>query len=403
MQYPKILLAACLLIFSIALFSKCGDNGHASTKEQRGGQYAGMQACVACHREVVASYSHTDHFKTSSAINDTDLDKRVSSGHPFYFQDSSRVVIEKNNGSFYQSYFVNGRKTISNQYDIAFGSGEKAQTYASWQGDQLLQLPLSYYSSIHDWANSPGFPARHARFERVIVSRCFECHASYVEREFVQSGPLAVSEKLDRKSIIYGIDCERCHGPAADHVLFHQEHPAAKEPMYMVSVKSLTRRQRLDVCAVCHSGNDQATQRAVFAFRPGDTLANFYYPDFGLRDNEPDVHGKQLQLLAMSRCFQKTEMTCMTCHNPHDKENGPAGWIAACMSCHRQSAHALEMVKQTGTQVKRSGVQTKNCIDCHMPLQASKTIFSNSTGAKAIPYYLRTHRIAVYKDSVQAR
>lgn len=403
MQYPKILSVICLLIFSIALFSKCGHNGHASTKDTRGEQYAGMQACVACHRDVFASYAHTGHFKTSSPINDTGLDKTVSPDHPFYFQDSSRVVIEKRNGSFYQSYFVDGKKTISNQYDITFGSGEKAQTYASWQKDKLLQLPLSYYSGIHDWANSPGFPASRARFERVIVSRCFECHASYIEKEFVQSGPLAVSEKLDRNSIVYGIDCERCHGPASDHVRFHREQPAAKQPMYMASVKSLTRRQKLDVCAVCHSGNDQATQRSVFAFRPGDTLANFYYPDFGSRDNEPDVHGKQLQLLGMSRCFQKTELTCLTCHNPHDKANGVNGYIAACMNCHRQSAHASEQLKET-TQAGRSGVQTKNCIDCHMPLQASKTIyFSSSTGAKAIPYYLRTHRIAVYKDSIQAR
>ncbi|MBE7170366.1 MAG: hypothetical protein INR73_07235 [Williamsia sp.] len=402
MQYPKILLVVCLLIFSVALFSKCGSNGQPSTKDPRGDAYAGMQTCIACHQDVFASYTHSNHAKTSWAIHDTVLDKTAPSTRPFYFQDSSRVVIEEGNDSLFQSYFVNGRKTVSNQFDIAFGSGEKAQTYASWQKDQLLQLPLSYYSSLHDWANSPGFPASHARFERVIVSRCFECHASYVEKEFVQSGPLAVSEKLDRNSIIYGIDCERCHGPASEHVQFHREHPAAKTPMYMVSLRSLNRRRQLDVCAVCHSGNDQATQRAVFGFRPGDTLSNFYYPDFDARNKEPDVHGKQLQLLGMSRCYQQTGMTCMTCHNPHDEGKGTNGYIATCMNCHRQSSHALEMLKETRTQDARSGMQRPDCLDCHMPLQASKTIyFSNSTGAKVIPYYLRTHRIAVYKDSIQ--
>lgn len=30
------------------------------------------------------------------------------------------------------------------------------------------------------------------------------------------------SEQIDKNSLVFGIDCERCNGPAADHVNFQQ-------------------------------------------------------------------------------------------------------------------------------------------------------------------------------------
>jgi hypothetical protein len=68
----------------------------------------------------------------------------------------------------------------------------------------------------------------------------------------------------------------------------------------------LSREQKLDACAVCHSGNDLTTQKSTFLFQPGDTLSNFYFPEFGSSSTAPDVHGKQMQLLAGSACFQNS-------------------------------------------------------------------------------------------------
>jgi hypothetical protein len=280
--------------------------------------------------------------------------------------------------------------------DVAFGSGEKAQTYAYWKDNALLELPLSYFVSIHGWANSPGFTASHANFNRVIQSRCFECHASYISKEYTQSGTLAVSEKLDGNAAIYGIDCERCHGPAAKHVEFQQENPGSKKALYISSINSLSRQQQLDLCSVCHSGNDRSASASLFAFVPGDTLSNFYFPDFESNRAEPDVHGKQLQLLQMSTCYQKSNLTCGTCHSTHNNTDNPAAlFISKCMNCHQASAHAVQYMNAA---LNNTGNSSKNCIDCHMPLQSSKAIYSNGgTAQKDIAYYLRTHKIAVYK------
>jgi hypothetical protein len=398
MQYSKTLILICLLAISVTFFSTCTNSSFVSN-DPRGNAYAGTDGCVSCHQNIVTSYIHTNHYKTSSKINDTALRKILPIDNAFYFQDSGYVRIESNKDHFYQAYYVDGRKTVFNKFDIAFGSGEKAQTYASWQQNKFLQLPLTYFAGMKSWANSPGFSINHANFGRVIESRCFECHSSYIGKEIIQSGPVAVSEKLDKNTVVYGIDCERCHGPAAEHVQFQQENPSVKQAKFIASVKQLSRQQQLDMCAICHSGNDQATQRSLFAFVPGDTLSHFYYPDFESSGREPDVHGKQMQLLQMSLCFKKSNMTCNSCHNSHEVEdNSINNFISKCMNCHQSSLHATTMLKNTMQPNEKTNAVKANCISCHMPLQASKTInFNSNSGDKKMEYLLRTHKIDIYK------
>jgi len=399
MRRPKIILVISLLALLVIFFSRCFPKSSSASKDPRGSQYAGAGSCLTCHQNISSSYAHNNHFKTSSAVNMNDLKKlTASSKSDFYYTDSSRIHVGEKEGNFFQSYFVNHKEIVAAKFDMAFGSAEKAQTYGYWKENKLFQLPLTYFASMNTWANSPGFPNGYAYYNRIIESRCLECHASYVNKEVVQSGPLEVSDKFDKSTIIYGIDCERCHGPAADHVKFQQANPSVKEAKYIVSIKSLTRQQKLDVCGVCHSGNDQAIQRSLFAFVPGDTLSHFYYP-FSNSGKEPDVHGKQMQLLRSSMCFQKSNMTCSSCHSNHEpEENKMDLFISKCMDCHQNSEHATSILKENEQVKGTPATVNKNCIDCHMPLQTSKVIFFNSdTTLKNIPYFLRTHKIAVYK------
>lgn len=402
MRHVRITIVTGLLSLLVIVFSRC--NQRSSTTDKRGEIYAGAEACKTCHKDVFESYVHSYHYKTSSLVNADSIEKLISkyeSQLMFLYNDSSIVRVERKGQSFFQTLYVNEKEMRSARLDIAFGSGEKAQTYAYWKDDQLLQLPLTLFRpQANAWVNSPGFPVSHARFDRVIVSRCFECHASFIHKENVQAGGLRVTEKPDSSSIIYGIDCERCHGPAAAHVKFHTDNPSSKESKFIASIKNLTRQQQLDLCAVCHSGNDFTAQRSLFAFVPGDTLANFFYPEFGRTGNEPDVHGKQMQLLQQSRCFQQSEMTCGSCHTTHQpgiKNN--YFYADKCMSCHQNSDHVQkereEMEKNKGHLYE--GVAPPTCIGCHMPVQRSKTItFANTKEKYWLDYKLRTHKIGIY-------
>lgn len=403
MRYLRIIIVISMLMALTVFFSRCFNRNPNVSNDARGDQYAGANACMSCHQSVCSSYTHSNHYRTSSSVNVERLKELIasSSNVPFYFSDSSYVRVEERNGALFQSGFSADKRTTSGKLDIAFGSAEKAQTYGYWKDDRLYQLPLTYYTGMHAWANSPGFSPRHARFERTIGVRCFECHASYANRVMQQTGTLTAVETLDKTSIVYGIDCERCHGPALQHVKYQQENPAVRTAKYIVPIKSLTRQQQLDVCAVCHSGNDRETQRSLFAFAPGDTLSHFYFPDFAANNSEPDVHGKQMQLLKSSMCYTKTAMTCTTCHTPHtpeEKDNRLTGFVAKCMDCHQGSSHATDVLKDNEQKQRDFNLVGASCIDCHMPLQTSKTIYSNNGGgAKDIPYLIRTHKIGIYK------
>lgn len=68
------------------------------------------------------------------------------------------------------------------------------------------------------------------------------------------------------------------------------------------------------------------------------------------------------------------------------------------MDCHQGSAHASGVMRDNEQKKRDFNMVGKNCIDCHMPLQASKTIWFNNGGeSKKIPYFIRTHKIGIYK------
>ena len=148
------------------------------------------------------------------------------------------------------------------------------------------------------------------------------------------------------------------------------------------------------MCALCHSGL-RVQQQSLFTFKPGDKFSEFYYPDFNRTDAESlDVHGNQAQLMQSSKCYQlSNDLTCNSCHNVHvkERENIPL-FSQRCINCHKEVKHSF-----AGTINNADALIQSDCIDCHMPLQASKTITmltKQQTSAK--PDFIRTHLIKVY-------
>lgn len=164
----------------------------------------------------------------------------------------------------------------------------------------------------------------------------------------------------------------------------------------MTTIKGLTRQQKLDACATCHSGNKDVFNRSAFTFKMGDTLAKWKEHNFAPQNTNPatlDVHGNQNDLLASSKCFISSNMDCNSCHNVHQKETGNlALYSQRCMSCHKTANHnECKLMPKLGMALK------KNCIDCHMPAKPSNLIQVEGSGNKVqVPYLVRTHHIAVY-------
>ncbi|HUQ67534.1 MAG TPA: cytochrome c3 family protein [Flavitalea sp.] len=365
-----------ILILSIFFFSTCIDrNGKPSLDEATSSNtaiinfedFAGSPTCAECHKDIYNSHVKTAHFLTSAEASDIFVKGNFDAPKNEYaFNRSVVVKMEKKNDQFYQVEYFKDTVRKKRRMDIVVGSGTMGQSSLSWQNNYLFQMPITYFSAAHQWSNSPGFPDR-VVFNRVITSRCLECHSTFAK---TISAPGKEPEEYDRNKIIYGVDCEKCHGPAAKHVKFQSEHPQDTTAKFIINPASFTRQQKLDLCALCHGGRLQKIKPS-FSFTAGDKLSDYFLTDtFPPRPELIDVHGNQYGLLRASKCFQLSGMTCNTCHDVHkNQKSQPALFSQKCMSCHG------DLNTIGGATHRRLGMQVKtNCIDCHMQVKPSKAI-----------------------------
>jgi hypothetical protein len=400
LRQRKIIFIVTAIVLSVIGFISCIDTSKEAPADPRGNQYAGADACISCHQNVYDSYLHTAHYNTSRPPTDSVILGNFSApGNDFFYNDSMKVTMSKKDNRYFETAYINGRETESHSIDIIIGSGGKAQTFLYRKDDEIYQLPVSYFAPASGWANSPGFPADHISFARSISSSCFGCHASAANVKLAKTGSLSVSEKYVTGQMLLRIDCERCHGPAREHVDYQKNHPKDREAKYIALISKLTRRQKMDMCGVCHSGI-QKTIQPVFNFKPGDVLDNYYYPDVApLATTNMDVHGTQTQLLMASKCYRKSNtLTCMSCHDSHKNERDQMEVFSQrCMTCHSEANHNFCTLQN----VAKEKMQT-NCIDCHMPAKPSKVItLLTRMKENPVPDYIRTHLITVYPDETQ--
>jgi predicted CXXCH cytochrome family protein len=395
--YVSLLIISCILVFSQCV-RKAPESDSADI---RGKAFAGAAACVSCHRQIYDSYINTGHFNTSAPAS-TKTIKGSFGPHDnsFSYSNGIRVAMESRDSGLFQTAYAESTLQEIHRFDITMGSGRKAQTFLTWSAGKYFQLPLSWFVPANSWANSPGFPPSYPKFDRMIPSTCFGCHSSAVGIKDVHMEGRHLSEEFEKNQLVYGIDCERCHGPAAEHVAFHTSHPKEKNPMHITKVRSLQHQQRLDMCALCHSGLG-IPQKPAFDYKPGDALSDYFFPDFTrpTRAAELDVHGKQYQLFTASKCFVKSDdMTCSSCHHPHNSErNQLATFSQRCMSCHQAGQPGFCKLKNVSAEVL-----SKNCIDCHMPALASGKITLLTNGQTSpTPDSMRTHLITVYPEEAK--
>lgn len=384
-----------LLCLSVVVFNNC-INEQKKSNDARGEDYIGSAQCITCHRDIYNSYVKTAHNLSSRpASKQTIKGSFAKNANTLYYRPALKVAMEQRDSGFYQVAYIDNIEKQAEKFDIVIGSGTKGQSYLYWYGDNIFQLPVSYYVPGHSWVNSPNYPPENVLFNRNISVGCFECHSSYIKK--TDSKPVGndLTDYFDKNQLIHGIDCERCHGPAAKHVTFHENNPQEKKPAFIATFTSLNRQKKLDMCAMCHSGARQ-TITPAFYFKPGEKLSNYLYPDTSaVTAADIDVHGKQYQLLTASKCFIKSKtLTCASCHNAHVTErDNLSEFSKRCMNCHTNPNHDSKITASYGADL------TKNCIDCHMPARPSALITMKSQAqTKPIPALVRTHYISVYLD-----
>jgi hypothetical protein len=351
----------------------------------------GDAVCLSCH-QAKAAYAATAHAHTSSLPSAESIHGRFEAGantlrtaNPdLYF------LMEAKAAGFFQTAILRSSPTEamtrSESIDLVVGSGRKGQTYLFWDGDALFQLPVSYWTEIGGWVNSPGYVDGTANFERPVAGRCLECHAT----AFASQAP--PENAYRRTSLVPGITCEKCHGPGAEHVARYRSAAPPRTPAEgaIVNPARLSRARQIDGCALCHDGIGRSLTPPL-SFRPGDDLdRHVVFPQ--LNPGDPvDVHGGQVQLLARSRCFQSSPaMTCTTCHDVHQPQRDLAAMAGSCLQCHQ--------VESCRDFPRRGHAIDHRCIECHMPLQETAQIVSTVNGRRLQPK-VRNHQIAIYPEN----
>jgi hypothetical protein len=348
-----------------------------------------ISSCRTCHQAITDSFIRTAHYFDSRPADGSSIKGSFEEGRNTYrYNQFMEVVMIAEENKFLQSGRVNGMETVAAPFDIVIGSGRNGQTYFTWAGNQLYQLPVSYYAPGHQWCNSPGFP-NYFLFERQVRPNCMECHTSYTK---VLSNE---TNEFDSTSIIYGITCERCHPGAAEHARFQTNHPTEKVSKYVVNAAHFDRQLRMDACALCHGGLRTPIQQP-FSYQVGDTLEKYSVgAPVTAKGDTLDVHGNQYGLLTSSKCYIKSiSMDCSTCHDVHTNQyKNPNLFSSKCISCHSGVEHKTR-------EIKNIIALSDNCIDCHMPVLASKKIQLNvKVGEQLLPDYLRSHYISIYKKA----
>jgi len=122
-----------------------------------GQQFAGSAICQNCHHEIYDSFIHTPHYLTSQPAQKNYIKGNFDEGSNIYIYNYfDKVVMEDRDNSFYQVEYYHDKEKSAHRFDIVIGSGTRGQTYLSWQGNKLFQLPVSYFAPTHSCQTARG-------------------------------------------------------------------------------------------------------------------------------------------------------------------------------------------------------------------------------------------------------
>ena len=237
---------------------------------------------------------------------------------------------------------------------------------------RLQTLPLAYDVQEKQWLDTAQSGMRHFPGEQPVHwkdpaytfnTSCYGCHVSQLATNY------------DLKSDSYhttwsepGINCETCHGPAAEHIKIARAAPK-NQPLAalgLISIKSLSTEERNSLCASCHAKGSSLTASFAPRNRFFDhfdlvTLENAdYYPDGrDLGENYTYTSWR------MSPCVKAGKLDCMHCHTSSGRyrfaEEGKAN--DACLPCHEKR------VKEAAAHSRHdAGTAGSRCVSCHMPM-----------------------------------
>jgi hypothetical protein len=264
------------------------------------------------------------------------------------------------------------------------------QTYWIRGVDGLRHFPWFFLPQEQQWVTREDVllrPPDAAPLLPLWNVNCIKCHAVGGVPGFnSRSG-------FDTQVAELGISCEACHGPAELHVQFHRQKDSATPSLVEPSEASLVNPAECspkiasEICGQCHSSTklidtrdwlvNGMRYRAAEDFQKQYKLIRFtdeefkddpYVRDGFWSDGSNRTAGDELLGMVESQCYQRGEMSCLSCHSMHsyldrsDQLKPGSESNEACLQCHesfldRISEHTHHLAESSGS----------SCYNCHMP------------------------------------
>jgi tetratricopeptide (TPR) repeat protein len=189
---------------------------------------------------------------------------------------------------------------------------------------------------------------------------CYDCHVSQLSRNYDPATKSYATVWAEP-----GINCETCHGPAAEHVRACRAAPPGQRPgdLKILSLKDFSASRLNDSCGPCHAKMSPISS----GFQPGDR----YFDHFDLvvldhADFYPDGRdlGENYTFTSwrMSRCAQSGRLSCLGCHTSSGRYLFDQEPNKACTPCHEGKVRNL-----AAHSFHKADGPAGHCVACHMP------------------------------------
>lgn len=326
--------------------------------------YVGDESCQSCHNDIYETYHETGMGKSFSKFDPKTAPEVFNNALVYEEVSDYYYTAFVKDGKLYQKELkkdASGKVINETVYEAKFvvGSGNATRSYVMDVNGYLTEMPLTWYVQRKIWDMSPGYHGGNLRFERPINAECMTCHNDISQHE--------TGTQNRFKKVALGIGCERCHGPGSAHVekQLANETKGVADPT-IVNPKRLGRAENLSVCQQCHVDGTAVFKKmeSPETFRPG-MLLSAHRTVFSTPEhlNNPEAFGiaSHAVRLAKSACYQKSQMTCVTCHNPHEpqQKEGSTSYNQTCQSCHQQSQTVCSRPNEPKP-------MSGDCVSCHL-------------------------------------
>lgn len=253
----------------------------------------------------------------------------------------------------------------------------RAQGYLSRMEDgRFYVLPVFWSTAWQrwiDWKEIAPVPDTDHDIRQIWNVSCFNCHATNLSKTYAFD-----EKKYETHWSEMGIGCEACHGAGRAHnelMRTWEQTPSLKpatldtrptnralsSTLKIFTARADDRRQIYDTCAYCHGNKTNA----FVGFQPGMRYDDFALPflpsqppvpDDPQGDFWPDGRPSRFnrpQALLQSGCFEKSDITCATCHSIHNSKyprslkEPPERHDELCLQCHATARGILPLVART--------------------------------------------------------